>query len=835
MSESLSLPMSARARTMRGRLFHVWLMLWLLGPPVYRASAQADEDAAATSETEALDAGVAEEPVEEVVEDADVPPADDAAPPSEPAPSEMVVADVVSADTASFTDAGIMVVTAQRYEQDIQKTPVTVNAFSTRTMDERGVTNLQDLGKFTPNLQLQSTNRPAGGGSAYAAYIRGIGTGDFQFPTDPGVGLYVDDVYIARTIGGLLSLDADIERIEVLKGPQGTLWGRNTIGGAMVVTTAAPRLTGSPTGSALVRLGNYGRKDFAVHVNTPLWKDKIGAKLSVATFHSDGYGERILTGDKTNTEERLIVRGGFLFKPTRGLRVRLDGDYSNQDQKPPTGTILSFKPNAMAADKIGRFNQFAAPALNPGLGLPPGSIVDERWISGDPYKSYAMQPQHDRYHIGGGSLRIDGSPASWLSVASITGVRAVSSDIAVDGDQTPYSLQSSRTRLDDKQFSEELQFSGEAWEDRFTYRLGLYFFREKGSSRLDTESFHGLYEAEPEPKRPTDGVDTLTRFGLTGTSYAVFTQESLEIVRGLHLIAGGRFNRDEKDYDYSVAWTQRPGMQVPDSHAEAAWNTFLPKVGIDWSPIEPIMLFASYSQGFKSGGFSSSNQATNPTPKYDPEHVTSYEAGVKTHWLEGRRLTLNATGFYSDYSDIQLTVQTADPMTNMNVRTTQNAGASKIRGFEADLTATPVRGLMLNGGVGYVHAKFAELSPGAINVGFKLGDRLPQIPDWTFNAGLQYGFETGIGELTLRGDVSYKGDQYLTAADASSYQGSYALYSTRVAFVPSALDGLEVAFYGINLSDEVYYVYHATLAPTGQEIAIAGQPRLFFVTGKYMF
>jgi iron complex outermembrane receptor protein len=645
----------------------------------------------------------------------------------------------------------------------------------------------------------------------------------------------VDDVYIARTVGGLLSMDADIARIEVLKGPQGTLWGRNTIGGAFNVTTEKPHLDGAATGSVAVRLGNYGRKDFSLHVNTPLLTDRLGAKLSVATFHSDGYGERVLTGERTNSEERLVVRGGFLIKAHRDLTIRVDGDYSHQDQKPPTGTMIRYAPAGPTVAKIDRFNRIATPTLNPGLGLPSGSAVDGRWITNDPYKSYGLQPQHDRYDIGGASARIEYSAADWLNIKSITGIRAVSSDIAVDGDQTPYSLQSSKTKLKDQQYSQELQLSGAAWEDRFTYLVGLYFFREKGDSRLNTESFHGLYEAMPDPKAPADGVDTLTRFGLKATSYAIFTQESLEIVEGLHLTLGGRINRDEKDYDFSVAFTQREGMQVPDSHAEAAWNSFLPKAGIDWSPIEQVMLFASYSQGFKSGGFSSSNQANNPTPKYDPEKVTSYEAGIKTHWFPGRRLTLNLTGFYNDYRDIQLTVQTADPVTNMNVRTTQNAGAAPIRGMEADFTATPVPGLVFNGGLGYVHAKFDDLSAGARMFGFKKGDRLAQIPDWSFNAGLQYGFETGLGELTLRGDVSYKGDQYLTPVDPTSHQDSYALYSARLSFVPAVLDGLEVSLYGINLSDEVYYIYRATLPPTGQEVGIAGQPRLIYASAKYTF
>jgi iron complex outermembrane receptor protein len=273
---------------------------------------------------------------------------------------------------------------------------------------------------------------------------------------------------------------------------------------------------------------------------------------------------------------------------------------------------------------------------------------------------------------------------------------------------------------------------------------------------------------------------------------------------------------------------------IPFTRAEAAWNSFTPKLGVDWKPVEPIMLYASYAQGFKSGGFGPSNSPNIPTPIYDPERVTAYEVGVKSEWLE-RRLTAMLAAFYNDYRDIQLTVQTADPVTNANVRTTQNAGRSKIMGFEVELGAVPVDGLALNAGVGYVDAKFDELSPQATMVGFMLGDRLPQVPDWSVNAGAQYAFGVGIGELTLRADVTYKGDHFLTAADPTSFQEGYALYAARVAFVPSAAEELELSLQGINLGDEVYYVYHATLPPTGQEIALASQPRLIYFMAKYMY
>jgi iron complex outermembrane recepter protein len=783
----------------------------------------------------AQDAGAPSEPADAG------PPAAEAPPAAEPVDAAVAESDAAiaaapteSAEIVAASTTDDMVVTAQRTEQDVQKTPVAVSAFGVHSMEQRGVTNLQDVGKFTPNLELHSTNRPAGGGSAYAAYIRGIGTGDFQFPTDPGVGLYIDDVYIARTVGGLLSTDADIERIEIIKGPQGTLFGRNTIGGAFNIVTSKPLLSGPATGSGLVRIGDYGRHDFAVNVNAPLVDHVVGGKLSLAAVHSDGYGKQILSDLHTNTEERFVARGGLLFQLAKNFDLRLDGDYTHQNQVPPNGAMLSFAPMGPTLDKVNKYNQFAAPALNPGLGLPTGSIYDQRWNSPNAYDNYALQPSYDRYDTGGGSLRFNITPERWFNLKSISAVRVLTSNIAVDGDQTPYPLQSSHTKLDDTQYSEELQIGGHFWEDRLSYLVGFYAFRESGNSTVDTQSFHGLFENEPMPI-PADAGDTLATYKMVATSYAAFTQETLQVIDGLHLTLGARINHDQKDYDYGVDFTQRGVPQVPYSHAQASWDSFTPKIGADYSPIEALMVYASYSQGFKSGGFGPSNSANNPTPKYDPETVIAYELGVKTHWFEGRKLLTNVTGFYNDYRDIQLTVQSRDPVTGANLRTTENAGTSHIKGLEADVTALPVEGLMLNAGMGYVDARFQSLTPDALMFGFKVGDRLPQVPDWSVNAGAQYAIRTSAGELTVRGDLTFKGSQYLTPVDPSSYQKAYTLIAARISFVPKALEGLELSIYGLNLADTRYYIYRATLAPTGQQLAIAGAPRLFFASAKYLF
>ena len=718
-----------------------------------------------------------------------------------------------------------IVVTAQKRSEKLQDTPVSITAFTTKGLEQRGVSNLQDVSNFAPNLELHATNRPAGGGSAYAAFIRGVGNGDFQFPTDPGVGLYVDDVYMARTIGGLLSIE-DIERIEVLKGPQGTLYGRNAIGGAMNVITSKPSLDGEMSGSVKVRLGNYGRKDLVADVNSPLSQGTSGFKLSVADINMDGYGKQILTGAESNSEHRQILRGSFLAKASKDLSVQVDADYSRQEQKPPNGVLL----NVFAAAKTARFNSLVTPSLDQTLGLPAGSVMDNRWLS-SPYNNYGMSPLFDNYEASGISARINYQPANAMQIKSITAYRKLNSSIAVDGDQVPYSLQTSQTTMDQHQFSQEFQFSGEAFNNRLKYLFGVYAFEEKGNSSVTQQSFHGLWEIT---HTAADAADTLTDFYMKARSLALYTQETLTLAPDVNLTFGARANRDSKDYSTRVLNTELGTTIVPTSFASASWSSFTPKIGVDWKPTAAAMLYANYSKGFKSGGFGASTNPLLPTPAYNPEKLDTVELGVKSEWMN-RKLTANLAAFYSKYKDIQLTVQTAAPGTGALVRTTQNGGDAQLSGLELELVAAPSDNLKLNLALGYVADKFVSLTPQALSVGIKMTDKLPQVPRMSASLGAEYLINTGYGKVTLRGDASYKGDEYLTIADPISFQNGYTLYNASISFAPTSVRGLNLTLQGTNLMDKRYYIYHANLAPTGEEVAIPAAPRMIALVGRYTF
>lgn len=746
--------------------------------------------------------------------------------------------DTAGAPAAEQDSGGIedIVVTAQRREERLQDAPVSVTALSADSLTARGIDNLADVSNFAPNLELHPTNRPAGGGSAFAGYIRGVGTGDFQFPTDPGIGLYVDDVYIARSMGGLLSLE-DIERVEVLKGPQGTLYGRNTIGGAINVITTDPQLSGATSGLIKLRAGSYKRADAAALINTPLIEDRLGLKLSASYLTSEGFGTRLLDDVHYASENRLILRGAIKAQLTDAITMKIAGDYTRQRQNPPSGYLIDFVPAGATVAKIARFNQFAAPYLNPRLGLPTGSIYDARWESLSPYDIYSLQPQQDDADIGGVALTFDADLTDEIYLKSISAWRKINALIEVDGDQTPYPLQQSRTTMKQEQWSQELQLGGTAIDGRLNFLIGAYAFREEGNSIVFTRSFEGIYEAiiaGGGVPTAADVGNTSTLFAMRATSFALFTQETFKLTDQFGVTVGARYNKDRKVYGTQVLRPQNNTTVVPYSTAVAEWDSFTPRVALEYKPDRDLLFYASWSKGFKSGGFGASTVASTPTPRYDPEKLTSYEVGAKTSWLNNR-LTFNLAGFYSEYRNIQLTVQSTDPVTNANIRTTRNAGGSNIKGFEMELAARPAPGLNLNLGVGYVDAKFDELAASAIGSGFRLGDRVPQIPDWSVNAGASYTVETGAGPFTLRGDLSYKGSQFLTPADATSFQDSYTLLGARVAWEPSFVSGLELSVEGTNLTKANHAYYKATLPPTGSYVAIPAAPREIYATAKFSF
>jgi iron complex outermembrane recepter protein len=718
-----------------------------------------------------------------------------------------------------------IVVTAQRREESLQDTPISIAAFSEEALIQRGMTNLRNVTNYTPNVEVTVTNRPTAGGAAYAAWIRGVGTGDYAYPTDPGVGLYVDGVYLARTLGGLMSI-ADIERIEVLRGPQGTLYGRNTIGGAINVITSQPNLSGPSEGNFALRFGEDSRIDAQGNLNAALVDERVGAKLAFGVFTSEGYGKRLYDGKQTNDEDRAIVRGGLRFQLADNTDLDVRGDFSRQRNTGVLSNAESFYPTPPAL--VARFNTVAAASQAAALGLPAGSVYDARWTIDDPYTTYSASKLQDDYDIGGVSATLSVSPSEAFSFKSISAWRTLETEVSVDGDTSPFTISSTNEAIDDDQLSQEFQVSGELFSERLRYLAGVFYFSEEGEGRRISESFHGVYEITG---LAADARDTLVLQGYESESIAIFTQEEFDITPTLTAVLGARANWDDKTFETETRLPQRGDLvSIPAQTRSEDWFSFTPRAGLNWSPTDDVMLYANYSEGFKSGGFGNPT-AVLPTPVYGPEELASYEVGAKTTWLDGM-LTLNGAAFFSDWTDIQLNVIVPGP-TGGVVNVTQNGGDAELYGFELESTLRPTNALTFNLGVGYTHNEFVRLAGGVVGVTYDT--KLPHVPEWSASVGGQYELTTGIGEWIFRADASYRSDQYLTIADPTSLEESFTLVNARVAFHPMALQGLEVAIEASNLTDEEYLVYNQNATIFGIQLHVPGEPRQVSAVARYRF
>lgn len=729
------------------------------------------------------------------------------------------------AEPAAAAAVEEIIVTAQRRAERMQDIPISVAAFDSRALEARGVTNLREVTAYTPNVELTVTNRPTAGGSAYAAWIRGVGTGDYAYPTDPGIGLYLDGVYLARTLGGLMSV-SDLERVEVLRGPQGTLYGRNTIGGAINVITTSPRLAGGAEGQIAVRYGEDQRIDAQGHVSGPLVEDRVGGKLAFGVFSSDGYGRRLFDELTTNDEDRAFVRGGLLFRLSESTELDLRADYSRQRN---TGVLSHAASYATATPPlIARFNANAAPVQAAALGLPAGTVYDSRWAITERYATWSGSPLQDDYDIGGASATLSMARSPAFNFKSITAWRDLSTEIRVDGDTSPFTISSTNERISDEQLSQEFQFSGTIAAGRLRYLAGAYYFRETGHGERLSESFHGVYEVTG---LASDARDTLVIQEFEAVSKALFTQEEWDLTPHLTAVLGARVNWDEKTFTTETQLPQRGQfVSIPRQTSSNDWSSFTPRVGLNWKPREDVLLYATYSEGFKSGGFGNPT-ATLRAPVYGPEELKSVELGAKTEWLDGRA-TLNVAAFRSEWNDIQLNVIVPGP-TGGVVNVTQNGGNARLVGAELEANFRPVERLKFNLGAGYTDHKFTRLAGGV--VGLTLSSKLPHVPEWTATLGAQYDVQTSFGAWSFRADVGYRGEQQLTIADPTSHEPEHTTVNARIGLEPSAMPKLELALEASNLTDEDYLIYNQNASIFGVQLHVPGEPRRISAVARYRF
>jgi iron complex outermembrane recepter protein len=759
------------------------------------------------------------------------------------AATAMMPQTAVAQETTDQESAGIedIVVTAQRREENLQDTPISITAISGDDLIAAGAADASEIGRSAPNVTfLTATN--SGGTSAFAGvFIRGIGQDDFLPTADPGVGIYLDEVYLGRASGGALRLN-DVRTVQVLRGPQGTLFGRNTVGGAILVVSNRPD-PDEVSGRIDVGYGSDELIELGVVFNMPL-SDRAALRFSGSGTRQDGYARS--TSDPSlefGVRREWTGRAQLLMEPSDSITLLAAFDYMRQrNTNVPTVLIADTAFDTPPSGLGTLYNGFIAPGSPTGF-LNPGNLG-----SLDPIRTSSRGAINDDADVWGISLTADWDISDSVRLRSITAYRDMEANFASDNDGTIHRIAQTNDVMDQRQFSQEFQLSGRS--DNLRWLFGAYYFREVVDDFNTVSVVPGSYNAveglpvnlpagpgAPVPcalqtftpipgtpfRAPPPGFGLGCPFNIANTTvdieldvttairsrnYALYGEMTYDLSDSLSITAGLRWTYEEKDFFASTlnrAVTARigaPFFSVSPFTDNDSWSEFTPKLGVQYQASDDALLFASYSRGFKSGSFN--GRATDPAAlgSVNPELVDAFEIGFKTDWAD-RRLRVNGSLFYNIYSDIQLVV-TAN-RNNQLINQLLNAAEAEIYGAELEVTAIPIDGLTLNASLGYAHSEITDVSALVVaNSLIRDGNVLKKTPEWTWSLGAAYSTDLGLGELTARVDYSYQSGIFHNAENnPRTREDGYGLLDASLSLAMPD-NGLTFTLYGRNLTDEIY-------------------------------
>lgn len=721
------------------------------------------------------------------------------------------------ASSADDSASEQIVVTARRTEERLETVPVSVSAFSARALDRIQANDTTGLQGAVPNLNIVQGR---GSSNATNIYIRGIGQPDALQTFDPAVGVYVDDVYYSRIRGTQLDL-LDLERVEVLRGPQGTLYGKNTIGGALKVVTRKPGQTFQ--GGLSAAYGSYDQFEVKASASGPV-SDTLAAGFAVMRSKRDGYVKDPVLDRGYNDKDSIAARGALAFTPSSDFRFDVSIDYSRDDGALTVGQPL----NSLTY-------LFGGTAL--ALPTNPGSYD----FTG---RTTPSLPNSTKLRHWGTSATAEWNVTDNLTLKSITAYRRLATKDYIDIDATQLQIGDVLVDVHQKQFSQELQLTYSS--DRIEAVGGLYYLNENIRSHQEAyaDDLIGPAFGNPTFLRTIDDR-------LTTKSYAAYANVSFSLTEALRLSAGLRYTDEKKDYWRTTSTfssnplfaSVAPYVFQPDR----SWDDWSPMVSADYRFNDHLMVYARAAKGFKSGGFNGRANSATESTAYAPETVWSYEAGFKGSFGTLARFSIAA--FHSDYKDFQARVSgmDVDPVTNLPtpVLSVLNAGKLRIRGAELELGLTPVRGLLLDTQIGYLDADYREFNDVRFPNGSRAFQRPAFAPKWTMRFGAQYEADLGsAGFLTIGGQSRYRSETALTVDNTiigtttridGLFQPGYWLHDARIVW-EDADRKLSLGIYGQNLSDKHYKTDGQEFSSIGSiRTAYYGAPRTFTVRAGVKF
>ena len=732
-----------------------------------------------------------------------------------------------------------IVVTARRREEPLQDTPIAVTALSAAALERQQILATTDLDKVAPNLQFHSYGTLTGNNSAAQVFIRGIGQTDATPAVDPGVGIYIDEVYMGRAVGGAMEF-RDIANVQILRGPQGTLFGRNTIGGAVLLTTNSP---GENAGSS-VRLGVgednlhelFGALDLPIN-------EQWAARLSLGGRERDGYVTRVSDGADLGDEKMYTTQAALRWKPSDALAFTLRADFTKEDEN---GSPFVFRAMNEGATFVGAAS-IAAGCPNILDPFPPpllvGPLADARCGNDaqalGSFRNGGTYPASSELENRGVSLVARWDVNETLAFKSITADRSLDWTGTRDADNTPLLILHTNYQSESEQFSQELQALIDS--ERLDGVIGLYYFDEDSFDRLIVPLGN-----------PGTSYDT-QRVSMDAEARAAFTEWTFKLTDALSATAGVRYTKETKGlqatmFNVSPASAPEPPpptglcpfagppptqvgcLFLPTTRFEREFSSTTASASVQYRFNQRLMTYLSWSQGFKSGGF---NQRYNAAPpgnspiSFHDETAESWELGFKTDPTDGLRV--NVAVFSTEYDDIQMTYRLGV------VPLLFNAGVASIDGGELEIAFAPTEELQLDASVGYLDAKFDSITapppfgPVTPTATATLASRLPFTPEWQAHFGVSYRFRLGSAwSLTPRVDVSYTDEQFFDAGNSVEIAQDEAITLLNASLALQTEDAKwRFVLSGNNLTDELYPVAGTSSLTTASGYAeiIYARPR----------
>ena len=700
-----------------------------------------------------------------------------------------------------------IVVTARKREENIQDTALSVSALSARDIDNRVPNDIRDLAADSPNLIIDDLQQ--GPGSPTAIFIRGIGVSDVEKNFDPTTGVVLDGVFIGANSGAMLKT-IDLESVEILRGPQGTLFGRNTVAGVINLTRTRP--TGEAGGKIRVGFGDYDTSvvDGLLNFGTPDFAFKISG---THREQKEGYLTNLVTGEDLGREEYTQITLNSLFKVSENLEVEITLTDEQQDQDAHTSLNLGGATTWWCAV----YGQ-----CSPGTGVPQ---------SGDRYKVYNNEPnaRNASFESFTGILEVRWDLSDNYRLDYILGRKTTDEEVDQDWDGTPLTLYHTTRDAEYEQLSHELRLTSDL-DGPFNYVVGLYKWDSEYTIPMESRiGFFDLFGAVPT-QDPLIVVPLYNYTHQETDSMAVFFEGDYDINDQFTLTIGGRYIDEEKSSNACQGPGPYPDCSQINTYADKNWTKFTPKVALSYQSNENMLYYISYSQGYRSGGFNGrwGNQFSAVRP-YRPETVTNIELGLKSQLLDNR-LRFNMAIFDMDYEDKQLDVDIPDTLAAIGRATvTDNVAEATFRGVELELYAIINQNFSIDLNIGYLDASydefFADFTGSGTESDFTYLEPL-RAPELTWTLGLTYEWQAGAGIAYVRASAHFIGEHHTSQLNSQTvFNNDQTLVDLSMNY---EIDNTTFAFFAKNITEEDgFTVGYDVFAGAAWTYGMARKPRVW--------